>query len=146
MVLGGFDLLRWRRGSPSELSGLQGTQAAPAEAEVPDQTDPGAEMARPSGPFEMTAIGTDPRVGLWWYIHESKILLFQLPGQQWPPCSVVPLPSTVAAQCVAPLTGAVQQDRKGWPWFIRLFQDQVECVETATSNMMFYFFFGMARL
>ncbi|CAK8990853.1 Uncharacterized protein SCF082_LOCUS2412 [Durusdinium trenchii] len=109
MVLGGFDLLRWRRGSPSELSGLQGTQAAPAEAEVPDQTDPGAEMARPSGPFEMTAIGTDPRVGLWWYIHESKILLFQLPGQQWPPCSVVPLPSTVAAQCVAPLTGAVQQ-------------------------------------
>lgn len=105
MVLGGFDLLRSWRKSP-EMDEAGATTGATAEPEMPEGLEP---MVRPSTP--VGSISTDARVGLWWYIHDSKILLFQLPGQHWPPCGALQLPefSTLSANCVAALTTVVQQ-------------------------------------
>ncbi|CAL1156086.1 unnamed protein product [Cladocopium goreaui] len=105
MVLGGFDLLRSWRKSP-EMDEAGATTGATAEPEMPEGLEP---MVRPSTP--VGSISTDARVGLWWYIHDSKILLFQLPGPHWPPCGALQLPefSTLSANCVAPLTTVVQQ-------------------------------------
>ena len=105
MVLGGFDLLRsWRR-SPDDTVQADGAETG-AEPEMS-----GPELLRPPGPIPAASIGTDARVGLWWYIYESKILLFQLPGPQWPPCGALTLPefSNLSARCIAPLTTVVQQ-------------------------------------
>eukprot|EP00435_Cladocopium_sp_Y103_P071850 s168_g38.t1 len=107
MVLGGFDLLRsWRRSSEISEMDEAGATTGPPEPEMPEGLE---SMVRPSTP--VGSISTDARVGLWWYIHDSKILLFQLPGPHWPPCGALQLPefSTLSAHCVAPLTTVVQQ-------------------------------------
>eukprot|EP00930_Biecheleria_cincta_P034456 TRINITY_DN23815_c0_g1_i1.p1 TRINITY_DN23815_c0_g1~~TRINITY_DN23815_c0_g1_i1.p1 ORF type:complete len:1180 (-),score=188.82 TRINITY_DN23815_c0_g1_i1:12-3551(-) len=110
MAATAFDLLRSVRrrsreaGQPFEPTDKSGTCLPRSEGHAQDVT-------RTRGPIRSSAVGFDSNLGVWWQILDSELLFFAMPGPQWPPCSVLPLPADVSlsARCVAPLTAPIQQ-------------------------------------